>query len=84
MKVALLIDENEDIWDKINVMSFSPEIISPYFKLLDKKMIRNFQAENFKVIPWTLNEVEDMQLMISYNIDGIITDYPDRLIEILK
>ena len=84
MKVALLVDDNETIKAKLASLTFIPEIISPYFKLLNKNKVKQLQAKNFKVIPWTLNTVEDMQLMINYKVDGIITDYPDRLIELLK
>ena len=65
-------------------MSYKPEIISPYYKLLDAKMVSNLQAENIQVIPWTINKAEDMQLMIDYNVDGIITDYPNILQKILS
>lgn len=84
MPVALLVDENEDIWEKMKQMTFAPDIISPYYKLLDAKTVSSLQTENFQVIPWTLNTVEDMQAMINLNVDGIITDYPNRLINILK
>ncbi|WOD42918.1 glycerophosphodiester phosphodiesterase family protein [Hwangdonia lutea] len=84
MEVALLVDENEDIWNKMNVMSYWPEIISPYYKLLNAKTVRNLQAENFKVIPWTVNSKTDMRQMIDFKVDGIITDYPDILIDVLK
>lgn len=84
MPVALLVDENEDIWEKMNQMTFAPDIISPYYKLLDAKTVSSLQTENFQVIPWTLNTIEDMQAMINLNVDGIITDYPNRLINILK
>jgi len=84
MKVALLVDDFEVIKDKLSRLSYSPEIISPYNKLIDKRIVKNLQAKNFQVIPWTINTVEDMQLMINYGVDGIITDYPDRLIELLK
>ncbi len=84
MKVALLVDEHEVIEDKLSRLSYLPEIISPYFKLLDEALVKDYRAEGFKIIPWTINEVEDMQLMINYKVDGIITDYPDRLIELLK
>ena len=32
-----------------------------------------------KVIPWTVNESVDMQRMIDWDVDGIISDYPDQL-----
>lgn len=84
MKVALLVDENETIESKLNAMSFKPQIISPYFKLLDSAKVKNYQKENFQNIPWTVNEVEDMKRMINYGVDGIITDYPNVLIRLLK
>jgi len=31
------------------------------------------------VIPWTVNERSDMERLIALGVDGIITDYPDRL-----
>ncbi|NRD24559.1 glycerophosphodiester phosphodiesterase [Winogradskyella litoriviva] len=84
-EIALLVDENEEIWDKISKLDIVklPEIISPYYKLLDEKKVRNLQAENFKVIPWTINEEKDMEQMMKWKVDGIITDYPNRLIDLL-
>ncbi len=84
MKVALLVDENEDIPEKLKKLSFKPETISPYFKLLKKEMVDNYQNEDYLVIPWTVNSVKEMKLMIDFQVDGIITDYPDRLIDLLK
>ena len=84
IKVALLVDDDEVILNKLRMMSYLPEIISPYYKLLDTKTVRNLQAENFKVIPWTVNSNEDLQKMIDFNVDGIITDYPNKLIQILN
>jgi glycerophosphoryl diester phosphodiesterase len=84
MKVALLVDENESIESKLNSLSFKPDIISPYLKLLTKESVENYQKEGYQIIPWTVNSPVDMLRMIDFNVDGIITDYPDRLIKILK
>ena len=83
IKVALLVNNDEDIEIKLNQLSYIPEIISPYFKLLNKENVETYQNKGFKVIPWTVNEVSDMKLMISYGVDGIITDYPDQLIDVM-
>ena len=37
------------------------------------------QALGLKVIPWTVNERPDMERLIQMGVDGIITDYPNRL-----
>ena len=38
---------------------------------------------NLEVHAWTINEEEDLQRMITLGVDGIITDYPDRLLALL-
>lgn len=84
MKVALLVDANESIDIKLSRLSFKPEIISPHLKLLSKENIKEYQKQGFQIIPWTVNEIEDMNTMINFKVDGIITDYPDRLIELIN
>lgn len=84
MEVALLVEDNEAIEIKLSKLSYKPEIISPYFKLLSKQSVNDYQSKGFKIIPWTINEEKDMKQMIEWQVDGIITDYPDRLIELLK
>ncbi|KJD32071.1 glycerophosphodiester phosphodiesterase [Tamlana nanhaiensis] len=84
MKVAILVDEDENINEKLKQLSYKPEIVSPYFKLLNKHTVEALQTDNFKVIPWTVNKSKDLEKMIDYRVDGIITDYPDRLINILE
>jgi glycerophosphoryl diester phosphodiesterase len=37
------------------------------------------KALGLKVIPWTVNERADMERLIALGVDGLITDYPDRL-----
>ncbi|WP_405293116.1 glycerophosphodiester phosphodiesterase family protein [Algibacter sp. Ld11] len=84
MEAALLVEDDEVILEKLNKMSYLPAIISPYYKLINKDTVSDLQNRGFKVIPWTVNTEQDMQLMIDYNVNGIITDYPDRLITVLK
>ncbi len=84
MKVALLVDDNETIERKLKTLSFKPEIISPYFKLLNAASVADYQAQGFQVIPWTVNSKQDLKEIISWEVDAIITDYPDILIQFLK
>ncbi len=84
IKTALLVDENEDIDSKLEQLSFKPTIISPYYELLNQENVTKYQEKNFKIIPWTANETEVMEQLISFGVDGIITDYPDLLINLLK
>ncbi len=82
--IALLVDENESIQGKLNLLTFQPDVLSPYYKLISKENIEELQNKGLKIIPWTLNSNEDMQSMIDLKVDGIITDYPNRLINLIK
>ncbi|WP_055443084.1 glycerophosphodiester phosphodiesterase family protein [Lacinutrix himadriensis] len=82
MQVAILVDASEGISEKLKQLSYKPEIISPYYKLLDKETTNYYQEQGFKVIPWTVNTAFQMQEMIDFNVDGIITDFPDVLLQI--
>ena len=82
LKTSLLVDEFESL-DKLKLLSFKPEIISPYFELLNYETVKSLHAEGFKVIPWTLNDEQDIKTMIDYNVDGIISDYPNVVIKLL-
>jgi len=52
---------------------------SPLYRNAKPDDVKDAKALGLKVIPWTVNERADMERLIALNVDGIITDYPDRL-----
>ena len=52
---------------------------SPYYRELDGEQLREAQGLGLKVIVWTVNDDWRMAELIELGVDGIITDYPDRL-----
>ncbi len=59
-------------------------IWSPYFRELDRAQLHEAKALGLRVVVWTVNEVPDMRELIVLGVDGIITDYPDRLREVAR
>jgi glycerophosphoryl diester phosphodiesterase len=55
------------------------DIWSPYHEDVDADAIRLAQALGLQVKVWTVNETGRMRELIAMGVDGIITDYPDRL-----
>jgi glycerophosphoryl diester phosphodiesterase len=53
--------------------------IHPYYHLLTAENTQKTQTNNFKIFPWTVNESEAIIFVKSLQVDGIITDFPDRL-----
>ena len=52
---------------------------SPLYRNAKVDDVAAAKALDLKVIPWTVNERADMERLIALGVDGLITDYPDRL-----
>lgn len=52
--------------------------------IMTRRFIREVHAKNVAVEPWTVNDPELMKQYIEWGVDGIITDRPDLMIEVLK
>jgi glycerophosphoryl diester phosphodiesterase len=54
-------------------------LISPAYSLVDKPLVDRAHSLGLKVIPWTVDDANDMRAQIADGVDGIITNYPARL-----
>jgi glycerophosphoryl diester phosphodiesterase len=57
-------------------------VLSPRYDGLKREDVERFRERGIPVIPWTVNEPDDIERMIEWGVDGIISDYPDRVIRI--
>ncbi len=61
-------------------LGFITPIFSPYFVFVDDVMVHYCKMNNVALIPWTVNTVQDFLKLKHAGVDGIITDYPDVLL----
>lgn len=59
--------------------SIKAKAIHPDFNLLNKENAIQIKEKGFQIFPWTINEKEDIARIKTYNINGIISDFPDRI-----
>jgi len=59
-------------------------IWSPNFNDLTAELLKEAQSLGLKVIPWTVNEPADIERIIAMGVDGIISDYADRVREVMQ
>lgn len=59
-------------------------IWSPNFNDLTPELLKEAQALGLKVIPWTVNEPADIERIVAMGVDGIISDYADRVREVMQ
>jgi glycerophosphoryl diester phosphodiesterase len=58
-------------------------IWSPYFPELSEDQVKEAHALGLQVIPWTVNKTSDMARLIDWGVDGLITDRPDFLRDVM-
>lgn len=71
-------EENNDVQMNLIKLGFKPEVWSPYYQKLTPEIVEKLHSMNIRVIPWTVNTVDDMKKMKAIGCDGLITDYPNR------
>jgi glycerophosphoryl diester phosphodiesterase len=53
-------------------------------QIVSKEFVETARRLNLQVHVWTINETADMQRLLETGVDGIMTDYPDRLLKLLN
>lgn len=73
-----------DLFEKIHsgVYKFV-KAINIDFELLSRETVQKIHEEGFSAYTWTVNAEEDIRKVISYGVNGIISNYPDRVKKVL-
>ncbi|MCK4641660.1 MAG: glycerophosphodiester phosphodiesterase [Candidatus Marinimicrobia bacterium] len=66
-----------------DVFTADVDLLSVKYKLVDEEFIRKAHANNKAVHIWTVNDPEMMKKFIDWGVNSIITDYPDKLLDLL-
>lgn len=82
-KIALsyLVETKGTLKKQLSKLSFTPTVYSPDYTLLSKKDVDAAHDLGMRVIPWTVNTLDEIQALIEMGVDGVITDYPNVLLE---
>ncbi len=82
--LALLVLDADGFKKNIKNLGFTPAIYSPNTLLVNKKLVSQCHQQKIKIIPWTVNDEDKMLKLKALGCDGLITDYPDRAIKLLR
>jgi glycerophosphoryl diester phosphodiesterase len=85
-KTALLIegDDKRSFEQQVTDLGFTPDIYSPEFTLVTEAIVNNCHRQNIKIIPWTVNEPDQIIALKKMGVDGLISDYPNKIKENIK
>jgi len=71
---SMSINEAIEFGKKINAQA-----IHPNFKLLNEKTVKKIKNNGFKIYTWTVNSKDNINYMKKLKVDGIISDFPDKI-----
>jgi glycerophosphoryl diester phosphodiesterase len=81
--IGLLLEENKpDIVKK--AVSVGARQICPRASLITPALVEEAHKADLHVATWTVNKPEEMRKMVAAGVDGIMTDFPDRLRAVLE
>ena len=78
VKLSLITEKTADPAKEMNALGFPVDIYSPSYELVTPELISWCHFRQIAVIPWTINDVSEMQKLVDMGVDGIISDYPNK------
>ena len=82
VKISYLVSK-KGIRKNLSRLNFTPEYYSPRHKLIvNRTFVDSVKAMNMKLLPWTVNRKRKIRRLLELGVDGIITDYPERALEL--
>lgn len=84
LRYSYLIDKETDFEQYMSLLNFTPEWLSPHYSVVDEELCCKCREKGIKLVPWTVDEPEEMQRLIELGCPAIITNYPDRLLQLTR
>lgn len=75
-------NKNSPLSEDIDMLGFTPAFYNPQFSMATPELISQCHEKGIKILPWTVEKIEDMKRLKNMGVDGIITDYPNRVKEL--
>lgn len=81
IKTSYLVANKKSFEENIADLGYHPFILSPYYLMVNADLVKKCHDLQIKVIPWTVNTVKEINDLKQLKVDGIISDYPDLLVQ---
>ncbi len=79
--LSYLVDDDAPDFDEyMKKLKFTPQWLSPHHSLVNEELVKKCREKGIRIVPWTVNEPEDIGRLIDLGVDAIISDYPDRVL----
>src|SRR5690606_2617947 len=84
IKLGLLTEDLTPPEIRLQQLGFIPYAYNPHYRLLDSSLMQLLGEKSIKCFTWTVNDAVTVQNLIALQVDGIITDYPDLVLNTIR
>ncbi|WP_035559579.1 glycerophosphodiester phosphodiesterase family protein [Hymenobacter sp. IS2118] len=85
LATCFLVEDQVPWSSSLHQLGFLPTTFGPDAATITPAAVQALRDEfpTLRLVPWTVNDLADMQRLLALGLDGMTTDYPDRLIPLL-
>ena len=78
IRVALIFDNNpKDPWE--DICSIRGEVLNPKWTWITSEKVQKAHDKGILICTWVVNDIDKMRHLLALGVDGITTDFPDKL-----
>ncbi len=81
IELVYLVDNLLSVSRNMNRLSFTPDVYGPKYSLVNKKTVDYCNAHGIDIVCWTVNTLKDAKRLSRLGVNGLTSDYPDKLID---
>lgn len=84
IRTSWLMEDELSVAEALALLTFKPDVYSPHHILLSPAEVAAAHAAGVAVVPWTVNEAGRMEELLTWGVDGLISDEPDLALKVAE
>ncbi|MCC7050910.1 MAG: glycerophosphodiester phosphodiesterase [Bacteroidia bacterium] len=76
---ALTVNNHLALLTNIRKAGIMPKVYNPNYLIVTKQIIDSCHLMGIKIVPWVVNDIKKAQELLDLGVDGLVTDYPNRM-----
>lgn len=82
IRTSWLMEDERTVTEALAMLTFKPDVYSPHHILLSPAEVATAHEAGVAVVPWTVNEAARMAELLTWGVDGLISDDPDLALKV--
>lgn len=83
--VSYVVDAKAPDFDTyMGYLKFTPQWLRPHHSMTDEALVKKCREKGMKIVPWAVDEQDDIRRILDLKVDAVISNHPDRVIRMTR